>query len=302
MTVCIAAIAAKSKAIVCIADRALTFTGWAADSVTDSGVSKIIDLPGNWCALFSCESLTFPKRVLGRVTQAVSNMPTVTLQDMETAAKSAFSQCWWEELEEQILIPLHLKKDDWVSRSKDVQPLDSGLVARITDKMLEHKQNCSIIFCGFEGTTPRLFVVSTPCQFDDYDWQGFAIVGEGIETARNHRLWANYDPEDSLAAVLYDVFDAKVATEVLQKLGYAWNWRLLVAGKKPEPVPKDIDKLIDRLWIESNRSPFSKKSKIMPATIEEWKKNIRTFAAGTLASAKKERTRPSTSQMSTDQP
>ena len=102
--------------------------------------------------------------------------------------------------------------------------------------------------------------------------------------------------------MLYDVFDAKVATEVLQKLGYAWNWRLLVAGKKPEPVPKDIDKLIDRLWIESNRSPFSKKSKIMPATIEEWKKNIRTFAAGTLASAKKERTRPSTSQMSTDQP
>jgi hypothetical protein len=237
MTVCIAAIAAKSKAIVCIADRALTFTGWGADAVTDSGVSKIIDLPGNWCALFSCESLTFPKRILDRVTRATSTKAFVTLQEMETVTKEAFTHCWWEELEEQILVPLGLTKDDLMSRPSDVQSLDSGLVMKITERMTEHKQSCSIIFCGFEGKTPHIFVVSTPCQFDDFDWQGFAIVGGGIETARNHLLWAHYDSEDSLAAVLYDVFDAKVATEVLQKLGYAWNWRLLIPGKRPEPLP-----------------------------------------------------------------
>ena len=68
MTVCISAIAASSKAIVCIADRALTYTGYGASSENDSGVTKIVELPGvNWCAMFSGEDLTFPKRILDKV-------------------------------------------------------------------------------------------------------------------------------------------------------------------------------------------------------------------------------------------
>jgi hypothetical protein len=287
VTVCIAAFAAKSKAIICIADRALTYAGWAANSETDSGVSKIIDLPGNWCALFSGDNLTFPKRVLDRVTRELAKIPDVTLRDVETAAKESFEHWWWQEIEDQILKPILLKREDFNARSKDVQPLDSQLVLKLAEQMTEHKQPCSIIFCGFDRETAHIFTVSTPCQLDDFGWQGFSVVGGGIETARNHLLWARYDKDDPLASALYDVFDAKVATEVLQTMGYAWNWRLIVPGRKPEPLPKNIDKLIDRLWTESNLSPFSEKSKIKPATIEDWKKKIRAFAASALSSARK---------------
>jgi len=302
MTVCIAAIAADSKAIVCIADRAVTYAGYAANSESDSGVAKIIDLPGNWCALFSCENLTLPKRILDRIAQALSNKPIVTFQEIETAAREAFNHFWWKELEEQFLTPILLTKDDFWARPTNIQPLDSELILKVTEKMSEHKQYCSIIFCGFEGDTPHLFVVSTPCQVDLYDWQGFAVVGAGIETARNQMLWAQYDQEDSLASVLYDVFNAKVATEVLQALGYAWNWRLIVPGQKPEPLPKDIDKLIDKLWIESNQSPFGEKSRRKPEIIEEWKKKVRAFTAAALASSKKSKTKPPTPNEPNDQP
>src|SRR5277367_1962340 len=87
MTVCISAIAAKSKAIVCIADRALTYKGWGADTETDSGITKIIDLPGNWCAMFSGDSLTFPKRVLDRIAPRMKAIPAVTLEKMEEFVK-----------------------------------------------------------------------------------------------------------------------------------------------------------------------------------------------------------------------
>jgi hypothetical protein len=287
MTICIAAIAAESKAIVCIADRAVTYRGWAANAETDSGISKIIDLPGNWCALFSCESLTFAKRVLDQITQAMSNKPNVTLREMELAAKEAFEYWWWQELEDHILKPVLLKEEDFVARPLNVQPLDSQLVLRLTEQMSEYKQPCSIIFCGFEDETPHLFTVSTPCELDLYDWQGFAVVGAGMETARNQMLWCRYSKDDALHSALYDVFDAKVATEVLQTLGYSWNWRVITPGKKPEPIPKEIDKLIDKLWKEYSQSPFSEKSRVKPETIEEWKKKVRSFAASTLTSAKK---------------
>ena len=70
---------------------------------------------------------------------------------------------------------------------------------------------------------PHIFVASAPSQIDSYDWQGFQAIGAGEETARNHLIWSEYDKNDPLDSVLYDVFNAKVATEVLQGVGYAWG-------------------------------------------------------------------------------
>src|SRR5271170_7248035 len=97
MTVCIAAIAAKSRAIVCIADRALTFAGAAASAQTDSGVTKIIDIPNTyWSAMFSSEDLAFPERVLGIVTREVGKKKRSEIDRsvMEEAVKTAFYEQW----------------------------------------------------------------------------------------------------------------------------------------------------------------------------------------------------------------
>lgn len=283
MTVCIAALAAKSKAIVCIADRKLTYPGYGGNSESDSAILKIVDLPGNWCALFSCQSLTFPKRVLDDIIAKLSGRDDVTLAGMESTVKKAFETCWWDEIEDHILKPILLTRADFAQRSTNVHPLDRNLVIKLAKEMSEYKQVCSIIFCGFEGDTPHIFVASAPVDIDPSDWEGFAIVGDGLEAARNQMLWNSYDKDDSLAGVLYEVFNAKVATEVLQTIGYEWNWRILVPGKKPEPLPGNVDKAIDRLWIEHNLSPFSPKSRIKPEQIEEWKKEVRSFCERALS-------------------
>ena len=43
-------------------------------------------------------------------------------------------------------------------------------------------------------------------------------MGEGEETARNHLIWSEFDKHDSLDSVLYDVFNAKCATEVVGEM------------------------------------------------------------------------------------
>ena len=108
-----------------------------------------------------------------------------------------------------------------------------------------------------------------------------------METARNQILWSDYNKDDSLQASLYDLFNAKVATEVIQAVGYRWNWRILLAGKPPEPLPDEIDKIIDKLWIEHNLSPFSKKSRTPTETIEEWRKKVISFAASALSAGRR---------------
>ncbi len=287
MTVCITAIAADSRAIVCIADRALTYAGFGANSETDSGVTKIVDLPGvNWCAMFSGEDLTFPKRVLDKVFAALSVERNGNLVFIESTVKAAFESCWEHEVEDQILKPNLLTKNDFVSRPASVQPLDTKLVMKIAEEISEYKQNCSMLFAGFDNHEAHIFMASTPGRIDPCDWQGFAVVGAGTDAARNQIIWQEYEKGDSLQSVLYDVFCAKVATEMIQGVGYAWDWRVLVAGKKPKPLPKKIDNLIDKLWTTHNRSPFSRrltKSELAP---KAWEKILKDFATKTLASAK----------------
>lgn len=287
MTVCIAAIAADSKAIVCIADRALTYAGFGANAETDSGVTKIVDLPGvNWCAMFSGDDLTFPKRVLDKVFAALSAERNGSLAFIESTVKMAFELCWEQEIEDQILKPNLLTKDDFVNRSTNVQPLDTKLVMKIAEEISLYKQNCAMLFAGFDNDKAHIFMASTPERIDPCDWQGFAVVGAGTDAARNQIIWQEYEKSDSLQSVLYDVFCAKVATEMIQGVGYAWDWRVLVAGKKPKPLPKKIDSLIDKLWTTHNRSPFSRKLTKSELAPEGWEKILEEFAAETLASTK----------------
>lgn len=293
MTVCIAAIAAKSKAIVCIADRALTFAGAAASAQTDSGVTKIIDIPNtHWSAMFSSEDLAFPERVLGIVTREVTKKKRSEIDRsvMEESVKTAFYEQWQFEVEDRVLKPKLLTRSSFTAtplETRDARLLNTEYLSTLAQEMAEHQNNCCMIFCGFDATGPHIFSCSTPAgQINPCDWQGFQVMGEGEETARNHLIWSEFDKDDSLESVLYDVFNAKVATEVLQGIGYAWNWRVIVEGRKPQPLPKRIDSIIDKVWEAYNRSPYGSTLNREDKTIRGWKKKLETFGTTLLGKSR----------------
>jgi hypothetical protein len=259
MTVCIAAIAAESKAIVCIADRALTFAGAMASAQSDSGVTKVVHIPNTqWCAMFSGDDLTFPERVLGLVAAALTREKRnhCDKAKMESVVKEAFEKCWNTEIEDQILKPKVLKIASFTADPRDARLLDTTYLNVLSEQIADYKHNCSIIFCGFDVSGPHIFCASTPCHIAPCDWQGFQTIGAGEESARNQLIWSEFDKDDSLESVLYDVFNAKVSTEILQGISYAWDWRVIVAGEKPKPLPKRIHALIDCAWNTLNRSPY----------------------------------------------
>lgn len=285
MTVCIAAISAQSKAIVCIADRALTFAGATASAQTDSGVTKIVDIPNtHWCAMFSSDDLAFPEYVLRIVSREVGKRKRNEMDRaiMEDAVRTAFYEQWQLEVEDRVLKPKLLTRQSLTAtplETRDARLLNTEYLNILAQEMADHRNNCCMVFCGFDSAGPHIFSCSTPAgQINPCDWQGFQVIGAGEETARNHLIWSEYSKEDSLESVLYDVFNAKVATEVLQGVGYAWNWRVIVKDRKPQPLPKRLDNLIDKVWEAFNRSPYGYKRNREDKTIRSWKKRLEIFS------------------------
>jgi hypothetical protein len=296
MTVCIAAIAARSRAIVCIADRALTFAGATASAQTDSGVTKIVNIPNTqWCAMFSSEDLAFPEYVLRIVAREVGKRKRREIDRtvMEDVVRAAFYEQWQFEVEDRVLKPKLLTRASFTEippESRDARILNTEYLSTLAQEMSDYRNNCCMIFCGFDSGGPHIFSCSTPAgQINPCDWQGFQVMGEGEETARNHLIWSEYDKDDSLDSVLYDVFNAKCATEVLQGIGYAWDWKIIVPGVRPKPLPARIDNLIDRVWMTLNRSPFSKKLSKKDRAPSDWKKRLKKFATHLLNDSKRPR-------------
>jgi len=205
---------------------------------------------------------------------------------MEAAVKKAFEACWNREVEDQILKPNLLSIAAFTADPIDARLLDSKYLSTIAGAIADYKHACSMLFCGFDSAGPHIFVASTPCRIDPCAWQGFQAIGAGEETARNHLIWSEYEKDDSLESVLYDVFNAKVATEVLQGIGYAWNWRIIVSVQKPKPLPKRIDRLIDRAWETFNHSPYGSKLSKREKALRDWKKRLSAFAEKLLSDAK----------------
>ncbi len=261
LTVCIASFAQESRAIVCIADRAVTYPSYGSPVQSDSGMKKIIDI-GNtgWCALFSGDS-SFAQQVVAKLTTkaGAAGAAAVDFNWMETNAETIYQECFETLVENKVLRPYLLRRDTFISRSKDLQPLDSQIVSSINSKLQEFEFACQIMFCGFDANGPHLFTVVEPGAAESNDLEGHNAIGIGRETATSRIAWLETESSESLVSVFYDLFDAKVASEIIQGVGYEWDGKIIVRGKPPIEITKPIKKLIDQGWIVSNSMPFGTK-------------------------------------------
>jgi hypothetical protein len=279
MTICISAMAAKSKAIVCIADRAVTYsptTGGPA-SQSDSGAKKIIDLASTgWVALVAGD-LAFAQKVTERIGVDLGSDRNPSRSDMQKFARKAYQDCLQETVIDQVLTPNLLTVEDYTKRSSSQLPLDTKYTLEIARMIAEVHVDCALIICGFDSNGAHIFKVTDGGAVVPCDLEGYAIVGGGEDASRGRIIWAEIERSDSLGSVMYDVFDAKVAAEIVQSVGYVWDWKILVAGKKPQSVPAKIDHLVDILWISSNRSPYASKLGKRETPRKGWKKELEAF-------------------------
>jgi hypothetical protein len=201
---------------------------------------------------------------------------------MQTVTKSAFTDCLDEEITDQVLTPNMLTRSDFFQRPNSLQPLDQKYVLEIARLITEVAIDSALIVCGFDTQGPHIFKIDNGARISPCDVEGYAVIGGGEDASRARIIWSETDRSESLESVMYDVFDAKVAAEIVQGVGYKWDWRILVAGKRPRKVSERISRIIDRSWVAANRSPFADRLGKRERPPRNWKRQLATFSAQVL--------------------
>jgi hypothetical protein len=288
MTVCIAAFAAKSKAIVLVSDKMLTYGDYNAIQMqSDTGVRKLLHLgDSGWEIQFAGDG-AFAEKVVYQATQAYEKKPTIrdSCAEIMDCMQDAYRAVREREAHDAILRPRMLDRDLVFKRhSSELHPLSDELVAELTKELKAFQTGCILLVCGFDKSGPHMFTLDDPGIFSSCDLPGFCAIGIGHEAATSRLLWEDVDRNNPLDLVLYDVFHAKVQAEIIVGVGYTWDAHIIVRGKKLTEVKRPVIHAIEELFEDLTLSPFDK-SKRRSEAHKKWIALVSEFAKRALEPA-----------------
>ncbi len=286
MTVCVAAIAAESNALVLVSDKAVS-RGFMVSDTTICKMSRIGD--SAWHVLVSGD-ISICDEVLLRSEEALAKTKADadSYASMMRLVSRAYADVYEAHLVAQTLTPKLLTKDDLVNRPRRLLPLPDHLLDEIAEDRRTFERDywtCDVLVCGFEPSSgsPRLFRVLRPGTAFSENRLGYTAVGIGEDAAIGHLMWFESDRDDDLDMVLWDAFDAKVHAELMQGVGYSWDAHIILKSKPSEAirVPEEIQKLMDKAMNHINCSPFDREPS-PPEDIppDNWKEQITRFTQG----------------------
>jgi len=286
MTICVAAFAAKSKAIVLVSDKGVTrkIGSGSASMQWDVGVKKILSIgETDWRVLVAGDP-SFALRVVHQ-TEVLINKPK---SEYEHADKSchlmmqcvtcAYKDMRKEAVQDRILEPLLLDKQLLTERPRTLLPLPDDSFDSILTTVGELKTDCSLLVCGFDAVGAHIFSVSDPGESGLHDMTGFNTIGIGAAFAWEKLVLLETERDKKLEEILYNLFDAKANAELVQGVGYEWDAEIIVEGRKPTPVPKPIKNLIEGIFSSTPDSPFAKEQK----KPENWQARLKAYCDSVL--------------------
>lgn len=280
MTICAAALAASGKAIVCVADKSLTFgEGTSLQPMTwDADCSKIVPLLpcGMLCLFAGGEDGT--SRVLSKF------LAKDTFGDTEIQVRDSCEADYKEAIQE--LITTRFLHPNLLTQEQYISAISRGILnpfmSRIAAEVEAFDFNCETLVCGFDsGDKPFIQYGVSKGVVDNMARTGFQAIGSGWAYVHGRLLWSGHERKHNIDRVLYDLFDAKASAELDPNVGFEWDAAVILAGKRGAyEVPKEIRDLIERIWDKTSRSPFEKRDpkKELPSPPRDWKQKLFEFS------------------------
>jgi hypothetical protein len=279
MTICAAALAAKSKAIVCVADKAMSF----GDVISwDSDVTKIVPLSHPGCVAMMSGPEEGTSRVLSALL-AIADLGS-TVEEIKKTCEREYGECVQELIEQKFLKPRLLTKELYKTATTGAE-VNSAIEA-LSSEIKGYSIGCDFIVCGFDSKkSPFILDLSLPDgTATDMTSVGFAAIGSGHEYTLARLLFLTHRRDDDLDKSLYDVFDAKASAEMSPTVGTDWDSVVVYCGgdgtAKVEFVDDDINDLIERVWFhKAALSPYEKREAGQPTKPPRaWKSKLKKYA------------------------
>lgn len=283
LTVCIGALAADSKAIVCVADRCITYS---EDITGDTDSVKILPLGDNGLHAMIAGGDASIGRVLSKL---------VLHDDLgkDREQTKAYCEKAYRDAEQEILglkfLSPFITPDEYGKAilkpqvNKVIKSIAENIQKERSETQTESIFSCALILCGFDNKgKPFLLDLQAPGICTDMTLSGFCATGSGSGYALKHLLaedgWKRTYPIDR---ALYELFDAKIQAEEDPGVGYDSNAIVITAGDSTA-VPEDIKTMLDRAWIKLHRSPYVvfNADEHVPMPPDDWMERLKAFANG----------------------
>lgn len=286
MTICAAAFSAKSKAIVMVADQAITH-GIERPIISDIGVKKILPIgKTGWHALMAGDP-SFAQEVIGAVSDAIADETKPhhaaypgTLKAMMGCVKACYKSIRRQWVIDRFISPRFLDEKDPYSNLPD--EYKEALAATIADFSI----SCSLLICGFDGKgMPHVFSVVWPGVAASHDTPSFHAIGIGRDLALGQLYQYETTESQDLDETMYELFDAKATAEMNPNVGYLWDCCILVPNREPVDITQKVRAALEHLLAEATASPYHPKFGSDFAKVPEWKKTIKEFADSILQPA-----------------
>jgi len=147
VTVCLAALAADSRVIVCVTDKALTF----GDKIQwDSDSSKITTLDNNKTLILMAGSESPTNRVLRKINHLTSEW-SGDRYDLMAALEKGYQEAFREQQEIEILHPELMTRDDYLRMiSAPINRHIESIALRVQN--FQHSFDCAMLCCGFDNS------------------------------------------------------------------------------------------------------------------------------------------------------
>jgi hypothetical protein len=275
MTVCVAALAAESKALVCIADKALSY----GETITwDSDSSKMFTLnPSGTLVLFAGGERDTGEIIARLIVSQdkIGTSKSETKKKIEFESKEAIDFL----VDRLYLSPRQLKREEYVAAISG-QQINSH-IRKIAEEVDEFSLNCHLIVCGSDSGNLFIFNMDSSGIATDMSTTGFHAIGSGSEQAIGRLLFSEHERKHSVGRVLYDCVDAKFGAELDPSVGYEWDAWVMLPGKLGTyPVPKKIKDIVESAWGKFSRSPFEKYDRKLhkPGPPAKWKETLEEYS------------------------
>ncbi len=277
MTVCVAALCSHSKAIVCVADKAVNFNQyiqWDADASKVLTIGKA-DRKPPCVALISGEEDFSLDLVAELEKEATFGQ---ALRSSMTVAENAYKRLLDKRIETDVLGPKLLTRTDYIALLGGPS-VNSSYVQGIGREISSYEVTCGVLICGFEADRGFIFHVGFPGRARDCTHTGFATIGSGSAMALSRMLQAEASRSDGVVNCLYNSFDAKASAEIIGTVGGAWDASILLPWRAQKKVPYKIRTVAEHIWDEAmDISPLSPKFGVkFRKNIRQWKTSLVAF-------------------------
>ena len=278
MTICVGTFAADGHAIVCVADRSVTY---GDDIMGESDATKIIQLPSGAIALVSGIEGEF-ERLIAKL--ARNRNLGKSLQDTIGYCEAQYLEVKRELRKIRLLEP-NLTDEEKLREAASI-PDANQYIKGLMSQVAVFDISSYILLCGFdESGKAFLLEIAPPGEVRDLSRLGYHAIGSGGQYAISRLVWSEYTRDKPIDEVLYHALDAKISAEINPFIGGEWDAVVVVAGNKLTEVPKGIKKILDRLWVKYDESPYyDRKSDDDPWELppKDWKTQLYDFAEGIL--------------------